>query len=104
MCVGGACVVHVCVCGRVCVGVWLWVGVLVRVSGCVCRSGVCMCACVAARVCWCGWLYLTRFNNIATERINSRWQVDKEALWLIESPTYLTKCTQPFLGTCQFYF
>ena len=24
--------------------------------------------------------------------------MDKEALWLIESPTYLSKCTPPFLG------
>ena len=44
------------------------------------------------------------FNKIATYRINSRWQVDKEALWLIEGPTYLSKCTPPFLGICQFYF
>ena len=44
------------------------------------------------------------FNKIATHRINSRWHMDKEALWLIESPTYLSKCTLPFLGICQFRF
>ena len=32
------------------------------------------------------------------------WQVDKEALWLIESPTYLSKYTPPILGICRFYF
>ena len=46
---------------------------------------------------------LTRFNKIATQRINSRWQVDKEALWLIESPTYLSKCAPPVLGICRFF-
>jgi len=35
--------------------------------------------------------YLTRRNKIATEIIKSRWQVDKEALWLMKSPTYLPK-------------
>ena len=43
------------------------------------------------------------FNKIATYRINSRWQVYKEALWFIKSPTYLSKFTPPFLGICRFY-
>ena len=47
--------------------------------------------------------YLTRLNKIATQRINSRWQVDKEAHWLIDSSTYLSKCTPPFLCICRFY-
>ena len=29
--------------------------------------------------------------------------MDKEALWLIESPTCLSKCTPPFFGVCRFY-
>jgi len=33
--------------------------------------------------------FLTKFNKIATPRINSRWHVDKEAIWLIEGPTCL---------------
>ena len=28
----------------------------------------------------------------------------QEAVWLIESPTFLYKCTPPFLGICRFYF
>ena len=47
---------------------------------------------------------LTRCNKIATERFNSKWQVYWEALWLIESPTCLSKCTLPFLGICRFYY
>ena len=37
---------------------------------------------------------LTRLPSI--ERINSRWQMDKEAFWLIEIPTYLSKCAPAF--------
>ena len=37
----------------------------------------------------------TLFNKRFNKRINSRWLVDKEALWLIESPTYLSKYTRP---------
>ena len=29
---------------------------------------------------------LTKFNNIASHRTNFRWQEEKEALWVIESP------------------
>ena len=35
--------------------------------------------------------YLTRFNKIAIQRINSKWQVDKETLWLIDSLAYQAK-------------
>ena len=49
-------------------------------------------------------LDLTRFNKIATWIIISRWQVDKEAVWLIESPTCLSKYIPPVLGICRFYF
>ena len=49
------------------------------------------------------WLQLT-WLPIHFNKINSRWQVDKEALWLFESPTYLSKCTPPFLGICRLYF
>ena len=45
----------------------------------------------------------TRFNTNSTKRMKPRWQLDKEALWLIENPTYLPKCVLPFLGICQFY-
>ena len=30
--------------------------------------------------------------------------VDKEARWLIDSPTYLSQYTPPVLSICQFYF
>ena len=29
--------------------------------------------------------------------VNSRWQVDKEAVWLIESPTYLSRPSQVYV-------
>ncbi len=35
-------------------------------------------------------IYTILYKQIASQRINSRRQVDKEALWLTESPTYLS--------------
>ena len=43
-----------CACVGACVCVWVWKRVWVTKGGCVCRSGVCMFACVTARVCLCG--------------------------------------------------
>ena len=33
--------------------------------------------------------------------LDGRWT---EAVWLIDSPTYLAKYTPPIVGTCRFYF
>ena len=42
---------------------------------------------------------LTRFNQIPTLRSNSRWQVDKESIWFVESPTYLSQFIQSLFIT-----
>ena len=86
-------------------------GVITYVSKMVCEYCVANAMCVHVMLCYfhvggrrlirCD---LTRLNKIATKIMNSRWQVDKEAVWLVESPTYLSKYTPPVLCICRFYF
>ena len=44
------------------------------------------------------WAVSSRFNKIANWRINTRWQVDKETRWHIQSSTYLSNCIPPVWG------